>query len=97
MTKVTPSQIQEWKAKHGDIFKITVEDKECYLKAPDRKALSYAASIGTKDPMKFNEVLLKNCWLGGDDDIKTDDVYFLSASQKLAELIQIKEAVLEKL
>ena len=95
--QVTQEQIDAWKAKFKNIFKITVEDKVCYLKAPDRKTLSFASSVGTKDPIKFNEILLKNCWLAGDDEIKTDDTYFMSAATQLSELIEIKEAKLEKL
>lgn len=95
--KVTQEQIDAWKAKFENVFKITVDDKVCYLKSPDRKTLSYASAIGTKDPMKFNEILLKNCWLAGDEEIKTKDSYFMSVSAQLAEIIEIKEAKLEKL
>ena len=95
--KVTQEQINKWKAEHGDVFRLTVEDKECYLKAPDRKTLSYASSVVTKDPLKFNEIILKNAWLGGDEEIQTNDALFLAASSKIAEIIQIKEAELEKL
>lgn len=97
MAKVTKEQIAEWKDKYGEVYKLAIEDKECYLREPDRKTLSYATSVGQKDPMKFNEIMLSSCWLGGDDDIKTRDSYFLAASSKLADLIQVKEAILEKL
>ncbi|KMQ70240.1 hypothetical protein [Chryseobacterium koreense] len=95
--KVAKEQIETWKKQHGSVFKITVEDKVCYLKTPDRKALSYASSVASKDPLKFNEILLKSAWLAGDEEIKTDDTLFLSASSKLAEIIEVKEAELEKL
>ena len=62
-SEITQEQIQEWKSKHGDIFRLKIEDKECYLKTPDRKTLSYASSTATKDPLKFNEIILKNSWL----------------------------------
>lgn len=94
---ITKQQIDSWKEQYRKVFKITVEGKIAYLKAPDRKTLSYAASIGSKDPMKYNEVLLKNCWLGGDMEIQTDDSLFLSACSQLVDLIEIKEATLEKL
>jgi len=95
--KSIEEEIAEWKKKHGDIFKLQVEDKVCYLRTPDRKTMSYAASVATKDPLKFNEILLNNCWLGGDEEIRTQDSLFLAASSKIAEIIQIKEASLEKL
>jgi hypothetical protein len=95
--EITPEQIAEWKAKHGDVWKITVEDKVAFLRSPDRKTLGYASSVGASDPMKFNEILLKNCWLAGDMEIQTNDALFLSASSKLAQLIEIKETEMVKL
>jgi hypothetical protein len=95
--KVTPEQIAEWKEKFGDVYKMTIEDKECYLKAPDRKTLGYASAAASTNPMKFNEIMLNGCWIARDEEIKTNDAYFLSASTKIAEIIQIKESVLEKL
>lgn len=90
-------QIDGWKAKYGEVFRIKIADKECYLKKPSRKALGYASVAGKDNPLKFNEVILNDCWLGGDDEIKTDDTLFLSISSKIAELIEVKEAELEKL
>ena len=94
---ITKEQIQEWKKQYKDIFVISVEDKKVYLRTPDRKTLSYASTLATKDPLRFNEVILENCWLGGDEEIKTNDELFLAVSSKLPNLIQIKEATLEKL
>ena len=94
---ITNEQIQEWKKQYNDIYVLNIEDKKAYLRMPDRKTLSYASTLATKDPLKFNEVVLNNCWLGGDEEIKTDDALFLAASSKLPALIQIKDATLEKL
>ena len=94
---ITKEQIQEWKKQYKDIFVISVEDKKVYLRTPDRKTLSYASTLATKDPLRFNEVILENCWLGGDEEIKTNDELFLAVSSKLPDLTQIKEATLEKL
>lgn len=93
----TKERIEELKAKHGELHLLRVEDKSCILKSPSRKVLSYASGVATKDPMKFNEIILKDCWVDGDEEIKTDDSYFLGASAKIAELIVVKEATLEKL
>ena len=95
----TPSEeeIKALKAKHGQLFQITVEDKSCIVKKPSRKALSYASSVASKDPMKFNEIILKDCWVAGDKEIQTDDEYFLGAAAKIAEVIEVKEAELVKL
>lgn len=97
MYKPTKKEIEDLKAKHGQLFMITVEDKACLLKKPTRKVLSMASSVASKDPMKFNEIILKNCWVDGDEEIIKDDDYFLGASQKIAEIIEFKEAELVKL
>ena len=97
MYTATKEQIKEWKEKHGQISRITVEDKACYLKTPSRKVLGYASMAGKENPLKFNEEILRDCWLAGDEEIRTDDTLFLSICPKLAELIEVKEAELEKL
>jgi hypothetical protein len=47
--------------------------------------------------MKFNEALLNNCFVGGSEEVKTDDSLFFGASTKLSELILVKEAELVNL
>ena len=86
---ITPEQIEAWKKKWGDVFCVTVGDKVAYLKRPSRQALSAAAVVGKNDPMKYNEILLNNCWLAGDEEIKIDDSLFLGVSAKLGELVEV--------
>jgi len=92
----TAEQIADWKKKHGDVFQVVVDDSICYLKKPDRKTMSYAATLGS-NPVRANEALLQNCWLGGDENIKTDDEKFFSVSAKMGEIIKIKDAEITKL
>jgi len=49
------------------------------------------------DPMRFNESLLEQCWLAGDEDIKTNDTLFISVMDKLEKLMNFKDSQLEKL
>lgn len=95
--QVDPEQIITWKQAHEDIFTVTVEEHICYLKKPSRKILSYAAVAGKTDPFKFNETLLRECWLGGSEAIRKDDDLFMAASGVLNEILEIKSAELEKL
>jgi hypothetical protein len=95
--QVEPAQIEQWKKQCGEVKALIVDGHIGYLKKPDRRTLSYASTIGAKDPIKFNEIILNNCWLGGSEAIKTDDSLFLSAGQVLADLIQVKEAELVNL
>lgn len=93
--KFTKEQIKEWKAKHGELFEITVEDKSCILHRPTRKDLSYASAV--KDPIKMSEVMLNALWVAGDEEIKGDDSLFLAAIQKMQEILEVKEAEIKKL
>lgn len=97
MYNPTHEELASLRKAHGSIFKLVVGDKACILKTPDRKILSFASVAAAKDPMNFNEVLLKNCFVAGDKEIKDDDAYFLGAASKIAEIIEVKEASLEKL
>ncbi len=94
---VDQKQVDAWKEKHGEVYKINVGDKVCYLKEPSRKALSFAAAAGQTDPLRYNEIILKDCWLAGDEEIQTNNGLFLSVSAQLPKLIEIKEAELVKL
>ena len=93
--KFTKEQIKEWKAKHGELFEITVEDKSCILHRPTRKDLSYASAV--KDPIKMSEVMLKQLWVAGDEEIKTDDELFMAVVAKMDEVLKVKEAEIKKL
>jgi len=95
--EVDNAQIQLWKDQHTDVFSVSVEDSVCYLKKPDRKTFKAIASVAQSDPIRGNEILLENCWLGGDESIKTDDEKFFAVSAQLAKIIEIKQSDLKKL
>ena len=95
--KITQQRINEWKKKYGGIYEISVGDRKGYFRAPDRNILGYALSQNSKNPIAYNEILAKNCWLDGDRALLEEDALFLSISGKLADLIEIKEAGLKKL
>ena len=98
IVKPTPEDIKGWKAKYKSVHKLTIEGKTAYLRNPDRRTLSLAMSkIAKSDVMGGSEAILENCWLGGDPEIKTDDDLFMAAVGKVGDLIQVKEAELEKL
>jgi len=76
---------------------LEVLDKKCWLHKPDRNILDLASASSRKKDSKFNETILKNCWLAGDKEIITNDEYFFGASAQLGELIQFADASLKKL
>ncbi len=98
ITAPTEDQIKKWKGLYRDVYKITTDSgKVAYLRRPTRSDLSFAASAGAQDPLKFNESILDSCWLAGDEEIKTNDGLFMGVSAQINNLIEIENSTLEKL
>ena len=95
--QASDAQIADWKKEHEGLFAIKVGGHIAYLKKPDRKTLSYCNSVGKTDMIKYNETLLNNCFVGGSEEVKTDDKLFYGASGQLLKIIEVAEAELEKL
>ncbi|ROH98409.1 hypothetical protein EGI16_21480 [Chryseobacterium sp. G0240] len=94
------NQIEAWKVEHGEIFGFKLgknKQYQCYLKKPSRQTISYAAAAAQTDPLQYNEVILNECWLAGDEVIKTDTGLFLSISQHLPGLVEMVEVEMVKL
>ena len=64
--EVTPEIIEGWKKKYGDVFCVEAEGRKGYLRRPDRRIIASANVIGGVDGLKVKEILLRNCWLGGE-------------------------------
>lgn len=96
--KFSAKEIAELKAKHGDILHLVKADgKECIIKEPSRKTLSFARVGANNDPIVFNEILLKECFVDGDEDFKSRNDLFYAVTEKLASLVKVAEAEMEKL
>lgn len=92
--QATAEQLAEWKEKHGRVFQYVVENKTCYLRAVDRNTYSAAAAKVTSSPAKFNETIINNIWLGGDEDIKKLDSYYYGLIDFVEELMAKKKGSL---
>jgi len=85
---------------------LEVKDKDgktyrAYLKTPDRTtkemALGFSAPIiGQPQYIRAGEILLLGCWLGGDEEIKTDEYLLAGAAMSAMGLLDIAEAELKK-
>ena len=97
MFTATDEQIAQWKKEHGKIFRFKSPDydKSVYCRKPTRKEMSYISNI--KDPLKFNENLLKACWLDGDDEILSNEDIFLGLSGEIPVLLEFAKIEVEKL
>lgn len=93
---VTKDVIDGWKKEHGDVFEIIIEAKKGFFKKPDRKTLGAAMAFGKTNPLKFNETIINNTFLGGDVEMIEDDSYFLSLCAKIDVLVKYKEGEVKK-
>lgn len=93
---VTPEMVGEWKNKYGDVFVVEAEGKKCWLRRPNRKVIGAAVVLSNGDPMEQKEVIIRNCWLGGDMEFQNEDRYFFALSGKVDEMVDIATASLKK-
>ena len=97
-TTITKEQIEAWKEQYGEVYALPVEDKKAYLKAPDMTDYKRAFTAMQKSgEVAYGEILLSALWLGGDEEIKTDDAYFLSARKELMDFFNYEDPQLKKL
>ncbi|MGQ0737663.1 MAG: hypothetical protein ACT4OJ_01260 [Bacteroidota bacterium] len=67
-----------------------------YIKYPDRTDISIAMTMKDTDPLKGKEIVLRNSWLEGDEEILKDTELFLSACTVLDEVIGVRQALVKK-
>ncbi|MCD8072515.1 MAG: hypothetical protein LUE10_04970 [Alistipes sp.] len=101
--QATAEQIATWKRQYGEVYAVKATPADggdrhvCYVKVPGRKALGAASEAGRNNPIRFSEIILRQCWIAGSEEIRDRDDLFLSVSARIAELIRVGEAQLEKL
>lgn len=85
-------------------YKISIpsEDKHGYLKKIDRVTYEQATGLisklrGNPEMLRAGEVILLNCWVTGDDIIKTDEDMMMAAAMQCFEIMETMEAVLKKI
>lgn len=94
---VTEAQVEAWKKKYSKVFCYEVDGKKVYFRQPDRKTLSAASMVAKNDPLKYNEIVLKNSVLGGAVELLEDDSVFYGLSQEIDKLIAAKVGELKNL
>jgi hypothetical protein len=93
MAGITKKQIADWKKEHGSVYEFPCEDKVGYLREPNMSDFKRAMSAMQKGgDIAFGETMLNTLWLGGDQEIKTNDTYFLAARKSLVEFFEYEDA-----
>lgn len=93
MNKVTEKQITDWKKQHGGVYELPVDDKTAYLREPKMADYKRAFTAMQKHgDLAFGEVMLNVLFIGGDEEIKTVDEYFLPARKELSEFFEYDDA-----
>lgn len=92
MKEVTKAQIEEWKAKYGKVFRLTSGDKSCYLKDPlsSLNIMRQAADAFSESAQQYTECIVKNCWLEGDNEIRTE-AFLTGLEDQVKKLAEIPE------
>jgi hypothetical protein len=86
----------------GAEYTIEVEGKKGYLCKIDKKTFKTVFPLispfdGSKpDFITAGEIILAECWIGGDMDIRTDEALSIAASIQCIALIELKNASLKK-
>lgn len=94
--KVTATQLEQWKALYGKVWEVVVEDKVAYFKKASRATMRAALSFLEKDRIKYMEIIIENCWIGGDEAMKSEDEYFYGLMGVVPELAEAKNAEIKK-
>ncbi|HYH16112.1 MAG TPA: hypothetical protein VD794_12875 [Flavisolibacter sp.] len=87
-SEVNQSVIEGWKSQYDQVMKYVAGDgKVAYFKNPDMASLDAASAIANTNPIKSNLILAKACFIGGDEEIISQDKYILGLSNHLKSMI----------
>lgn len=85
--------IENLKKEHGRIFTAKADGMTAYFRKPTRKELSYALTLQSK-PLEMTEVLLKQCFVGGDRAMIEETEYLLGCAPIAEKLLEVKQVEL---
>ena len=97
-------EVEEVKSIGDYTLTVTLAGKEytAYLKEPDRGVISRVLNIirpfdgSQPDYIKGGEIILRECFIGGDNDILIKDKLILAGALEAISLIEIPDAVIKK-
>jgi hypothetical protein len=99
MSKPTKEQVAEWRKKYSSAHSLSSEGKECIIFSPfdDIRVMKMAfASLMGEDKIAFVDAIINNCFLWGDESVKTDDQFKAGVYEDLNDIVNIPEFDLNK-
>lgn len=101
---VNQTQIDEWKRRYKNVHQIQVPIDDTYedwftiyIREPNREVLNEYLRKSDKVPIDAALALVRNTFLGGDEEVKKEPKFALSAVQRISNLIMVGEARIKKL
>lgn len=107
---VTDEQIQQWKEKYSEVYELSAAKEEpenkyagidevpvytCFCRKPDDKIIA-AASASFPNLLKVGEILFRACWLGGDEETRTDPALVRSLGLECVEWLELRMTAKKK-
>lgn len=99
---VSQAQLKQWKNRWGEVTQISVKTDDGrtlygYFKKPDLETIAASTRFIDTDPVKGGVIVMENCWLGGDEAIKTDDEAKFSVILRVNKLFKVLETEVKKM
>lgn len=95
--EVTTLQIEEWKGKYGEIIATEFDGLTAYLRKPNRTFWAAAEKATQSSSYDGNMSLVTNCWLGGDEILKTEMKYVNGIAEVLLDEVKAIKPIVKKL
>jgi len=96
--ELTEEKIKSLKAQHGKLFVYNTEDgKGCVLKTPSLQVIDACRTVSMGSTIKFNQAIVKNCWVDGDPEIMEQDRYLLGLFDNIDLIFDIVAGSLKEL
>lgn len=93
--EVTQELIDKWKKEHGSVFALETDDgKVGYIKDPlsDFRTVRQAfGALEKQGAIGMAVTYMNNCWLGGDEELRTDESYGNGLADQLDEIAMLPD------
>ena len=100
---VTPAQLGAWKQRWGEVYAFSIKSDDegtvvtGYFKKPDLITIAASATKAEADPVGSGIIVFENCWLGGDESIRTNDEQKFAAIREVNKLFRIRAVEVKKM